>query len=99
MTARAKRPPGRSSARRRASRTRFVGANELGRGGAGVVLALDFGVRPPADLMVAGFDDIPDGARSAYNLTTVRQPIDRMVEETLSILHLDDPHRPIERGI
>ena len=33
------------------------------------------------------------------NLTTVRQPIDRMVEETLSILHLDDPHRPIERGI
>ena len=56
-------------------------------------------LRVPEDLMVAGFDDIPDGARPAYNLTTVRQPIDHMVEETLSILHLDDPHRPIERGI
>ena len=43
--------------------------------------------------MVAGFDDIPEGARAALQLTTVRQPIDRMVEETLAILHLDDPLR------
>jgi DNA-binding LacI/PurR family transcriptional regulator len=67
--------------------------------GAMDVLRFEYGVRIPEDLMVAGFDDIPDGARPAYNLTTVHQPIDRMVEETLSILHLDDPHRPIERGI
>jgi DNA-binding LacI/PurR family transcriptional regulator len=73
--------------------------NDIMAMGAMDVLRFEYGVRIPEDLMVAGFDDIPDGARPAYNLTTVRQPIDRMVEETLSILHLDDPHRPIERGI
>jgi DNA-binding LacI/PurR family transcriptional regulator len=67
--------------------------------GAMDTMRFEYGLRIPDDLMVAGFDDIPDGGRPAYNLTTVRQPIDRMVEETLSILHLDDPHRPIERGI
>ncbi len=50
--------------------------------------------------MVAGFDDIPEARRAIHtSLTTVRQPIDRMVEETLAMLHLDDPERPIERGI
>ncbi len=73
--------------------------NDIMAMGAMDVLRFAYQVRIPEDLMVAGFDDIPDGARPAYNLTTVRQPIDRMVEETLSILHLDDPHRPIERGI
>ena len=63
------------------------------------VLRYELGLRVPDDLMVAGFDDIPDGARTSYRLTTVRQPVDRMVEETLAILHLDDPHHPIERGI
>ena len=48
--------------------------------------------------MVAGFDDILEGGRLPYRLTTVRQPIDEMVEETLEILHLDDPTRPIERA-
>ena len=67
--------------------------------GAMDTMRFEYALRIPDDLMVAGFDDIPEGRRPAYNLTTVRQPIDRMVEETLSILHLDDPHRPIERGI
>ena len=67
--------------------------------GAMDVLRFELGLRVPEDLMVAGFDDIPDGARDAYKLTTVRQPVDRMVEETLAILRLDDPHHPIERGI
>ena len=57
------------------------------------------GIRVPEDLMVAGFDDIPEGRRLPYRLTTVRQPIEEMVEEALNILHLDDPSRPIERGI
>ena len=47
----------------------------------------------------AGFDDIPEARRIPYQLTTVRQPIDQMVEATLSILHLDDATRPIERGL
>jgi DNA-binding LacI/PurR family transcriptional regulator len=73
--------------------------NDIMAMGAMDALRFEYDLRIPDDLMMAGFDDIPEGARAPYNLTTVRQPIDRMVEETLSILHLDDPHRPIERGI
>ena len=73
--------------------------NDIMAMGAMDTLRFEYRLRIPDDLMLAGFDDIPDGARPSYNLTTVRQPIDRMVEETLSILNLDDPHRPIERGI
>src|ERR1700722_10594084 len=73
--------------------------NDIMAMGAMDTMRFEYGLRIPVDLMVAGFDDIPEGRRPAYNLTDVRQPIDRMVEETLSILHLDDPHRSIERGI
>jgi DNA-binding LacI/PurR family transcriptional regulator len=57
------------------------------------------GLRVPEDVMVAGFDDIPESRRLPYQLTTVRQPIEQMVDEALNILHLDDPTMPIERGI
>jgi DNA-binding LacI/PurR family transcriptional regulator len=57
------------------------------------------GLRIPEDLMVAGFDDIPEARRLPYQLTSVRQPLDLMVEETLAMLHLDEPTLPIERGI
>ena len=46
--------------------------------------------------MVAGFDDIPEGARLPYRLTTVRQPIRRMVAATIDLLHFDDPDRAID---
>jgi hypothetical protein len=32
-------------------------------------------------------------------LTTVRQPIDEMIEETLAILNLDEPQFAIQPGI
>jgi DNA-binding LacI/PurR family transcriptional regulator len=57
------------------------------------------GARIPEDVMVGGFDDIPDSRRWPYRLTTVRQPVEEMVDETLAMLHLDEPDRPIERGI
>ncbi len=62
-------------------------------------LRIRLGVRVPDDLMVAGFDDIPDAQRLPYRLTTVRQPIDGMVDETLAMLHLDQPLRAIEPGV
>jgi len=55
--------------------------------------------RIPEEVMVAGFDDIPDAKRWPYRLTTVRQPVDEMVAQTLEILHLDDPDLPIEPGV
>jgi DNA-binding LacI/PurR family transcriptional regulator len=77
----------------------LFGINDIMAMGAIDTLRHRMGVRVPEDLMVAGFDDIPEGARLPYQLTTVQQPIERMVDESLEILHLDDPSRPIERGI
>lgn len=57
------------------------------------------GLRIPEDLMVGGFDDIRESARLSYQLTTVRQPIDEMIEETLAILNLDEPGLVIQPGI
>lgn len=66
----------------------------------GVIDALrgHHGLRIPEDVMVAGFDGIPEGAREPYKLTTVRQPLPEMVEETLSLLHLDEPRKPYDLG-
>ncbi len=57
-----------------------------------------YGVKIPGDVMVAGFDGIIEGARDPYQLTTVRQPIAEMVDETLRLLHLDEPREPYELG-
>lgn len=77
----------------------LFGINDIMSMGAIDALRSRLGMSVPDDLMVGSFDDIPEARRSPYQLTTVRQPIDQMVDETLSILHLDEPDRPIERGI
>lgn len=48
--------------------------------------ARDLCLRIPEDLMVAGFDDIPAAAWSAYDLTTVIQDAGAMTTEALAIL-------------
>lgn len=50
------------------------------------VLRSEFGLRIPEDVSVIGYDDVPLAAWPAYDLTTVRQPANRMVAETVSIL-------------
>jgi LacI family transcriptional regulator len=42
--------------------------------------------RVPGDVAGVGFDDVPSAAWSAYSLSTIRQPVDEMVEETLILL-------------
>ncbi|MGE6740597.1 LacI family DNA-binding transcriptional regulator [Allorhizobium pseudoryzae] len=56
------------------------------------------GLRVPEDVMVAGFDGIPEAGREPYKLTTVQQPLAEMVEETLRLLHLDEPRGPHDLG-
>ena len=46
----------------------------------------EMNLRIPDDLSIIGFDDIPMAAWPQYNLTTVHQPIDRMVDVTLDVL-------------
>ena len=77
----------------------LFGVNDIMAMGALDTLRNRLGMRVPSDVMVAGFDDIPEARRTPYQLTTVRQPLEAMVEETLAMLHLDEPQRPIERGI
>jgi DNA-binding LacI/PurR family transcriptional regulator len=47
----------------------------------------------PGDVSIIGFDDIAAAAWPSYDLTTVRQPVDAMVSETIAIL-LDQIDRP-----
>ncbi len=77
----------------------IFGINDTMAMGAMDALRQRLGLRIPEDVMIGGFDDIPEGRRFPYQLTTVRQPIEPMVDETLAILHLDEPTRPIEPGI
>lgn len=48
-----------------------------------------YGLKIPEDIMLAGFDGIREGQRAPYRLTTVRQPIERMVSESLELLQMD----------
>lgn len=50
------------------------------------VIRYEAGLRIPEDVSVVGFDDISTAAQPSYALTTVRQPINRMVEASLRIL-------------
>ncbi|WP_162408847.1 LacI family DNA-binding transcriptional regulator [Acuticoccus sediminis] len=64
--------------------------------GAMDALRYRYGKRVPEDVMVAGFDGIPEGGRPPYQLTTVRQPVAEMVTETLNLLNFDGAREPEE---
>ncbi|MFT7288042.1 MAG: DNA-binding LacI/PurR family transcriptional regulator, partial [Halieaceae bacterium] len=49
-------------------------------------LRYQLGYRVPEDVMVIGFDDIPEAARAPYRLTTIRQPREQMTAKTLELL-------------
>jgi DNA-binding LacI/PurR family transcriptional regulator len=48
--------------------------------------ARDRGVAIPEQLSIVGFDDIPAASWTAYNLTTVRQPVDSMIDISVRLL-------------
>lgn len=50
------------------------------------VLRFQIGLTVPADVSVVGYDDVPLSGWPTYDLTTVRQPANRMVSETVDIL-------------
>lgn len=54
-------------------------------------LRFGLGLRIPEDISVIGYDDVPMAAWPAYDLTTIRQPVNRMVQATAeAILGLID---------
>ncbi|RWY35711.1 LacI family DNA-binding transcriptional regulator [Falsigemmobacter intermedius] len=64
-------------------------------GFAAIDAARDHGLRCPEDLAVMGFDDIPMAAWASYQMSSVRQPIDQMVQDTLQMINdmIADPKR------
>jgi DNA-binding LacI/PurR family transcriptional regulator len=61
-------------------------ANDLIAMGALDVARHELGIQVPEELSIIGFDDIPQASWPAYSLTTVSQPIDRMVDTTIDVL-------------
>ncbi|MGL5116546.1 MAG: substrate-binding domain-containing protein, partial [Beijerinckiaceae bacterium] len=59
-------------------------------------LRFDLGLRVPQDVAVVGYDDVPMAAWPAYNLTTIRQPVNRMVAATVEALigRIEGDHAP-----
>lgn len=54
-------------------------------------LRFGLGLSVPGDVSVIGYDDVPMAAWPAYDLTTIRQPVNRMVQATVeAILGLID---------
>lgn len=49
-------------------------------------LRFELGLSIPCDVSVVGYDDVPMAAWPSFNLTTIRQPVRRMVEATVEIL-------------
>lgn len=67
----------------------------------GVIDALrQSGLRVPDDISVVGFDDVHAASWANYDLTTVSQPIDAMVERALDLLdaRMKEPDTPGENA-
>lgn len=62
---------------------------------AAIDAARERGLSVPADLSIIGFDDIPMAGWTSYRLTTIRQPVTRMVNEVVSLIH-DGAHVPVD---
>lgn len=62
-------------------------------------LRQELGLRVPQDVSVVGYDDVPLASWGAYDLTTVRQPVNRMVEATVETIlaKIEDPDRPAQK--
>ena len=59
----------------------------------------ELGYKIPQDVSVIGYDDVPLAQWAAYDLTTLRQPVRRMVEATVETLisKIEDPERPAQK--
>ena len=63
--------------------------------------ARERGVRVPQDVWIVGYDDIEIASWGAYDLTTVRQPMEQMVSQAIELLlaRIEDRDRPVEQRV
>ena len=62
------------------------------------VLRSDIGLKIPQEVSVIGFDDVSLASYSAYDLTTIRQPIAQMVDSTVDILLTQIQHPSVAKN-
>ncbi|WP_216332499.1 substrate-binding domain-containing protein [Rhizobium sp. X9] len=60
-------------------------------------VAKERGLKIGEDVAVIGFDGIPMASWTSYQLTTIQQPVDRMIREALDMIN-DDTVRPSDDG-
>ncbi len=73
-------------------------ANDILALGALDALRHQLGRRVPGDFSVIGFDDIAPAAWPAYNLTTIRQPVDQMIEAVVSAIQRQNAEDSLTPG-
>jgi len=61
-------------------------ANDIMALGAVDAVRHELGLKVPEDVGIVGFDDIPAASWPSYSLTTIRQPVNQMIERTLHLL-------------
>jgi DNA-binding LacI/PurR family transcriptional regulator len=49
-------------------------------------LRYELEIKVPEEVSIIGYDDVPAASWLSYNLTTVRQPVSKMVNRTVDIL-------------
>ena len=95
---------GRAAARRLLDARRLdaiVCANDTLALGAMDAARIDLGLAVPADLSVVGFDGVAPARWAAYELTTIRQPVNRMAAAAVAMLmeRIADPALGAERRL
>ena len=61
-------------------------ANDIMALGAMDAARFEMGLKVPEELSIIGFDDIPAAGWPSYALTTIRQPVNQMIQATLDLL-------------
>jgi len=59
------------------------------------VIRSEHGLRIPEDISVVGYDNVPEAGWAAYDLTTVEQPVNAMIEATVNILMKQMEHKQV----
>jgi DNA-binding LacI/PurR family transcriptional regulator len=78
-----------------------VCANDLMAIGCIDAARFDLGLTVPNDLSVVGFDGVGPSTWASHRVTTIRQPVSRMAEATLTLLmdRINNPSMPPEKRI
>ena len=61
----------------------------------------EYDIKVPGQIAVVGFDGVAAAQWASYELTTIAQPVERMVEATVSMLleRIEDPELPAEKRL